>query len=67
MYASQISGNRWDGSRFVNTDGSGTPLTYKHLLTQLTFKAMKKVVMHLLERCLREAGRNEMMKWGYTK
>ena len=43
MYASQISGNRWDGSRFVNTDGSGTPLTYKHLLTQLTFKAMKKV------------------------
>ena len=36
MYASQISGNRWDGSRFVNTDGSGTPLTYKHLLTQLT-------------------------------
>lgn len=43
MYASQISGNRWDGSRFVNTDGSGTPLTYKHLLTQLTFKA-KKIV-----------------------
>ena len=43
MYASQISGNRWNGSRFVNTDGSGTPLTYKHLLTQLTFKAMKKV------------------------
>lgn len=27
---------------------------------------MKKVVMNLLERCLREAGRNEMMKWGYT-
>ena len=43
MYASQISGNRWDGSRFSNTDGTGTPLTYKHLLTQLTFKAMKKV------------------------
>lgn len=41
MYASQISGNRWDGSRFTNTDGSGTPLTYKHLLTQLTFKAKK--------------------------
>ena len=43
MYASQISGNRWDGSRFSNTDGTGTPLTYKHLLTQLTFKVMKKV------------------------
>lgn len=43
MYASQIFGNRWDGSRFSNTDGTGTPLTYKHLLTQLTFKAMKKV------------------------
>ena len=36
MYASQISGNRWDGNHFV-------PLTYKHLLTQLTFKA-KKIV-----------------------
>ena len=36
MYASQISGNRWNGSHFV-------PLTYKHLLTQLTFKA-KKIV-----------------------
>ena len=36
MYASQISGSRWDGNHFV-------PLTYKHLLTQLTFKAMKKV------------------------
>ena len=33
MYASQISGSRWDGNHFV-------PLTYKHLLTQLTFKAM---------------------------
>ncbi len=36
MYASQISGSRWDGNHFV-------PLTYKHLLTQLTFKA-KKIV-----------------------
>lgn len=42
MYARQIRGNRWDGSRFSNTDGSVTPLVYTHLLTQLTFKAKKE-------------------------
>lgn len=41
MYASQIRGNRWEGSRFQNPDGTGTPLTYVHLLTQLKFKAQK--------------------------
>ena len=42
MYASQISGNRWDGSRFSNnTDKTVTPLEYTHQLTQLKFKAKK--------------------------
>lgn len=42
MYAQQIRGNRWDGSRFTNLDGTTTPLVYNHLLTQLTFKAKKE-------------------------
>ena len=43
MYAKQIRGNRWDGSRFCNTDPTkDTPLEYVHLLTQLKFKALKK-------------------------
>ncbi|MCD8270447.1 MAG: fimbrillin family protein [Parabacteroides sp.] len=42
LYASQIQGNRWDGSRFSNnTDQSVEPLEYAHLLTQLKFKAKK--------------------------
>lgn len=42
MYAKQIQGNRWDGSRFSNTDPSkDIPLEYAHLLTQLKFKAQK--------------------------
>lgn len=42
MYAKQIRGNRWDGSRFSNTDHSkDIPLEYAHLLTQLKFKAQK--------------------------
>ena len=42
MYAKQIQGNRWDGSRFSNTDHSkDIPLEYVHLLTQLKFKAQK--------------------------
>lgn len=42
LYASQIQGNRWDGSRFSNnTDQSVKPLDYTHLLTQLKFKAKK--------------------------
>lgn len=43
MYAPQIKGNRWDGSRFSsNTDPTkDTPLEYAHLLTQLKFKAQK--------------------------
>lgn len=42
MYAKQIRGNRWDGSRFSNTDPSkDIPLEYAHLLTQLKFKAQK--------------------------
>lgn len=44
MYARQIKGNRWDGLRFSNnTNSVVTPLEYTHLLTQLTFKAKKKV------------------------
>lgn len=43
MYASQIEGQRWDGDRFSgNTNGTEKPLIYRHLLTQLTFKAQKK-------------------------
>lgn len=42
MYAKQIQGNRWDGSRFSNTDNTkDIPLEYVHLLTQLKFKAQK--------------------------
>lgn len=42
MYAKQIQGNRWDGSRFSNTDNTkDIPLEYAHLLTQLKFKAQK--------------------------
>lgn len=43
MYAKQIKGNRWDGSRFSsNTDNKkDTPLEYVHQLTQLVFKAQK--------------------------
>lgn len=42
MYAQQIQGNRWDGSRFSNTDNTkDIPLEYRHLLTQLKFKAQK--------------------------
>lgn len=42
MYAAQIQGNRWDGSRFSNTDNTkDIPLEYAHLLTQLKFKAQK--------------------------
>lgn len=43
MYAKQIKGNRWDGSRFSNTDNTkDSPLEYMHLLTQLKFKAQKE-------------------------
>lgn len=43
MYARQIKGNRWDGSRFSNTEKKyDTPLEYVHLLTQLKFKAQKE-------------------------
>lgn len=42
MYAKQIRGNRWEGSRFSNTDKTkDIPLEYVHLLTQLKFKAQK--------------------------
>ncbi len=42
LYAEQIQGNRWDGSRFSNnTDKTVTPLEYTHQLTQLKFKAKK--------------------------
>lgn len=42
MYAAQIRGNRWEGSRFSNTDNTkDIPLEYAHLLTQLKFKAQK--------------------------
>lgn len=42
LYAKQIQGNRWDGSRFSNnTDNTVTPLVYTHQLTQLKFKAKK--------------------------
>ncbi len=42
LYAKQIQGNRWDGSRFSNnTDKTVTPLEYTHQLTQLKFKAKK--------------------------
>lgn len=42
MYAKQIQGNRWEGSRFSNTDNAkDKPLEYAHLLTQLKFKAQK--------------------------
>ncbi|WP_289004002.1 fimbrillin family protein [uncultured Parabacteroides sp.] len=42
LYAKQIQGNRWDGSRFSkNTDNTVTPLEYTHQLTQLKFKAKK--------------------------
>ncbi|WFE83780.1 fimbrillin family protein [Parabacteroides chongii] len=42
LYAKQIQGNRWDGSRFSNnTDKTVTPLVYTHQLTQLKFKAKK--------------------------
>lgn len=42
MYAKQIRGNRWDGSRFSNTDNTkDIPLEYVHQLTQLKFKAQK--------------------------
>lgn len=42
LYAKQIQGNRWDGSRFSkNTDNTVRPLEYTHQLTQLKFKAKK--------------------------
>lgn len=42
LYARQIQGNRWEGSRFSNTDNTkDKPLVYTHLLTQLKFKAKK--------------------------
>ncbi|WP_455640299.1 fimbrillin family protein [Parabacteroides sp.] len=42
LYAKQIQGNRWEGSRFSNTDNTkDKPLVYTHLLTQLKFKAKK--------------------------
>lgn len=42
LYAKQIQGNRWDGSRFSNNrDNTVTPLVYTHQLTQLKFKAKK--------------------------
>lgn len=42
LYAKQIQGNRWDGSRFSkNTDNTVRPLVYTHQLTQLKFKAKK--------------------------
>ena len=42
LYAKQIQGNRWDGSRFSkNTDHTVRPLEYTHQLTQLKFKAKK--------------------------
>ena len=49
MYARQIKGNRWDGSRFSNNADQAlvTPLNYIHLLTQLKFKAQKAAVQGL--------------------
>ena len=50
LYAGEIKGNRWDGSRFVgNTVGAGTdtPLAFSHLLTRLVFKAVKKTAVGL--------------------
>ena len=48
MYAQQIKGNRWDGSRFSNnTNNVVTSLEYTHLLTQLKFKAQKAAVQGL--------------------
>lgn len=43
LYASQLSGNRWNGERFSgNTDSaSDRPLAFRHLLSRLQFSACK--------------------------